>query len=406
MRTTNKTLLNSKLADRTFLVGGAVRDFHLNLPVEDMDYVVTASQEEFVKHFPDAKMVGNSFPVYLIEGEEVALSRTERSTGVGYGNFELTGVGVSIEEDLARRDFTINAMAMNIVTGELVDPFFGLKDLENGLIRTTYKDSFKDDPVRILRAFRFAARYDFEMNLETENQIKSFKGELQYVTKERIVLELTKVWKQAKHPSNYFGELLRLETIDLILEGFSKLNTVPAGPTEHHSNLTAFEHTMEVIDRVKELDGNFHQGMAALFHDIGKAFTDEEILPHHFGHEDESEKFSVDFFENHKFSKRVNEFVPKVSKFHMKAHAVEEMSARKLAKLTLDLGRRDFDEMLLVFDADHKLNEKTKKRFDFMRELLFNTDFSELKDVPPKQRAQRAHQLRVSKFKQFFKGEK
>jgi len=405
MKTLNKTLLKSPLANKTFVVGGAVRDFHLGLPIEDMDYVITVSKEEFLQHFPDTEMVGNSFPVYLIEGDEVALSRTEESTGHGYGNFKLTGLGVPIEEDLSRRDFTINAMAMNIVTHEIVDPFRGLRDLEKGLIKTTYFNSFKDDPVRILRAFRFAARYDFEISGTTQKQIASFKGELEHVTKERIVLELNKVWSQVKHPSNYFRKLLREEVIDLILPGFSKLQTVPAGPKEFHGNLTAFEHTMEVIDRVKENNGEFHQFIAALFHDIGKASTPEDVLPHHFKHEKRSEEFALNFFKDHKFSKRVNEFVPKVAKFHMRAHNVEEMSARKLAKFVVDLGRRDFDEMVEVFKADHNFTKEIEKTFDFMKEVLFNTNFKELKDVPGKQRAQRAHQIRVARFKKFKQGE-
>lgn len=400
---TNQTLLNSPLAEKTFLVGGAVRDLHLNLPVEDFDYVITVSQKEFTEHFPNAEMVGNSFPVYLIEGEEVALSRTEKSTGNGYGNFELTGLGVPIEEDLNRRDFTINAVAMNIVTGEIVDPFNGLEDLKNGIIRTTYENSFKDDPVRILRAFRFAARYDFEMSTETENQIITFKGALEYVTKERIVLEFTKIWKQVEYPSSYFRELLRFETINLILPKFSKLNTVPAGPMEHHGYLTAFDHTMEVVDRTKLAGGEFHQGMAALFHDIGKAFTDINVLPHHYGHEKISEEYTQKFFKDHKFSKRVNEFVPKVAKFHMRAHIINEMSARKLAKFTTDLGRRDFEEMMLVFNADHKFTENIQNMFDFMKEVLYNTDFRELNNVPSNQRFQKAHQIRVGRFKQFHK---
>jgi len=401
MKITNKTLLNSPLASKTYVVGGAVRDMNLNLPVEDMDYVITATRKEFTDHFPNAEMVGNSFPVYLIEGDEVALSRTEENSGHGYGNFKLTGLGVPIEEDLSRRDFTINAVAMNIVTKEIVDPFGGLEDLEKGIIRTTYYNSFKDDPVRILRAFRFAARYDFEMSSETKNQISIFKGELQYVTQERIVLEFTKVWKQAKHPADYFRKLLRFNVLDSILPEFSKLDLVPAGPSEFHGSLTAFDHTMEVIDRVKEAKGEFHQFVAALFHDIGKAFTTEDVLPHHFGHEKKSLEFAEDFFEDHKFSKRVNEFVPKVARFHMRAHKVEDMSARKLAKFTLDLGRRDFDEMILVFKADHEFSPDQEKVFDFMKEVLYNTDFRSLADVPPKQRAQKAHQIRVGKFKQF-----
>ena len=406
MKKVNQTLLESSLASKTYVVGGAVRDMNLNLEIEDMDYVITVSEEEFSRVFPNSVMVGNSFPVYLIEGDEVALSRTEKNSGHGYGNFELTGLGVPIQDDLNRRDFTINAIAMNIVSSEIIDPFGGLDDLKSGLIRTTYKDSFKDDPVRILRAFRFGARYDFSMSPETEEQILMFRDELQYVTKERIVLELTKVWKQVKKPSRYFKELLKYGVIDFILPEFSKLNLVPGGPSEFHGELSAFDHTMEVIDRVKESEGTFHQFIAALFHDIGKAFTDKDVLPHHYGHEKKSLEFAEEFFKDHRFSKRVNEFVPKFARLHMRAHLVQEMNAKKLAKFILKIGRKDFDDMVLVFDADHKMSIGMKKTFDFMREVLYNTDLSVLAEIPSSQRAQKAHQIRVDRFKQFKKENK
>ncbi len=400
MINTNKTLLNSPLANKTYLVGGAVRDHKLGLEVQDMDYVVTVSQDEFTRHFPNAKMVGNSFPVYLIDGDEVALSRTERSIGSGYGNFELTGVGVPIEEDLGRRDFTINAMAINIVTNKIIDPFGGDNDLKRGLIRTTYRESFKDDPVRILRAIRFASRYNFNLSPLTMALMHSNKEELIHVTKERIVLEFRKVWAETTKPSTYFHRFQALRILDKIIPGLEKLDNVPAGPSQYHGNLTAFEHTLEVLDRTKLAGGEFHQGMAALFHDAGKAFTEPNVLPHHFKHEKRSKDFALEFFGDHKFSKRVNEFVPKVAEFHMKAHRVKDMSARRLAKLTLELGKRDLEEMVLVFNADHEFDNETNKVFDFMREVLYNTNFETLKDVPSNQRQQRAHQIRVAKFKQ------
>ena len=148
----NLTLLHSALAHKTYVVGGAVRDEFLGHTITDFDYVVEATEAEFRSVFPNAEMVGIDFPVFLIDGDEVALTRTERSNGKGYGAFEVTGVGVPIEDDLKRRDFTINAMARNIVTGKLVDPLNGRVDLATGTLRTTHDKSFKDDPVRILRA--------------------------------------------------------------------------------------------------------------------------------------------------------------------------------------------------------------------------------------------------------------
>lgn len=402
----NETVKNSPLAYKTYVVGGALRDYNLDQPINDVDYVITASQEEFQKYFPDAQMVGTSFPVYLIEGEEVALSRTERSNGNGYGNFELTGVGVSIEEDLQRRDFTINAIAMNILTGEIIDPFNGLEDLKQGIIRTTYEDSFKDDPVRILRAARFASRFNFQIEFNTFNQATQHQGELEHVTKERIVLELSKVWKQANEPSSYFRELLRQEIIDRIIPGFSKLDQIPAGPVEYHGNDTAFEHVMQTIDRAKELDAPFHVFIAMLFHDFGKAFTDAKLLPAHHNHENVSADLAEEFLANHKFTKRVKEFVPKAAKLHMKGHRVTDMQPRKLVKFAVEIGTRDFADMKTVVECDHPLNKEENFVFDKMEEMLYNTDFSELQNVAPKARKDKAHQIRVSNLKRLLKGAK
>jgi len=403
MLTINKKILDSPFADKTFVVGGAVRDLHLNQPVNDIDYVVTVSEEEFLSHFTDAETVGNDFPVFLIDGDEVALSRTERSTGSGYGTFELTGLGVSIEDDLLRRDFTFNAVAVNVVTKEIVDPFNGLEDLDQGRIVVTHTNSFKDDPVRILRALRFASRFNFDLDLNTRLQADKFKGELKHVTKERVVLELNKVWKQSRKPSIFFRKANELGIIDEIFPEFSKLNKVPGGPLKFHGSDTAFDHTMKTIDRAKELDAPFHVFMAMVFHDFGKAFTEKELLPQHFGHEDRSEKIATDFLENHRFSKRVKEFVPKAAKLHMKGHRVEEMKPRKLAKFIVDIGKRDFQDMKLVFQSDHPFSEKEEKIFDILEQVLNNTNFEELATVPPKRRKEKAHQIRVSNIKHFLR---
>lgn len=399
---TNQTLFNSPLAPKTYVVGGAVRDMLLKQPVNDIDYVVTVSEEEFLTHFPNAEMVGVDFPVFLIDGDEVALSRTEQSNGDGYGAFELTGVGVSIEDDLKRRDFTINAMAMNIVTNEIVDPFNGAQDMQNKVIKVTHDESFLDDPVRILRAFRFATRFEFALCDDTVAQAKEFAFNLQHVTKERIVLELEKVWKQSTKPSHFFRQALKAGALSELLPALAKLDTVPAGPVEHHGTNTAFDHTMETVDRAKQMDAPFHVFVAMVFHDIGKAFTDPGLLPHHFKHEKKSEAFALDFFADHKFSKRVNEFVPKAVALHMKRLSMLDMTPKRLVKFAMEIGRRDFADMLTVFAADHPLSAKEHEVLAVLRNVLFNLDLSVVATVPAKERANKAHQLRVEFVKRIL----
>ena len=395
----NKLLQTSKLADKTYIVGGAVRDSFLNLPINDIDYVITVSQEEFLNEFPNAEMVGNHFPVYLIAGDEVALSRTEKSNGNDYNSFQLTGVGVPIEEDLLRRDFTINAIAKNIKTDKIIDPFNGIQDLNLKLIKITHLDSFKDDPVRILRALRFASRYNFDFDSFTELQLIQDKGSLRHVTKERIVLEFQKVWKQSGKASSYFRSLNVHNVIDQILPEFSKLDKVPAGPIKYHGNKTAFEHTLDTIDNAQNAGAPFHVMMAMLFHDFGKAFTAEDVLPSHFGHESVSRSKANLFFADHRFDKKCNDFVPKAAELHMKARRVTQMKASTLVKLGMDIGKNDFNDMLTVFNADHKLNTKEMNIFNIIKEVIFNTDLKTVADVPGDQRKQKAHQLRVTNMK-------
>lgn len=402
MNTYNTKLFNSALANKTYIVGGAVRDMHLRQPITDADYVVEATEEEFRKEFPNAEMVGIDFPVFLIDGDEVALTRTERSNGKGYGAFEVTGVGVSVEEDLQRRDFTINAMARNIVTGKLVDPLNGRVDLATGTIRTTHKNSFGDDPVRILRAFRFAARYGFELSDETFMEARAFSHNLDNVTGERFVLELEKLWKQAKpgKVSKWFETAMNTKALNVVFPELVKSITIPAGGEwTKHQGASVFKHTMKTVDKAHKLGAPFHVGMAMLLHDMGKVFTPHELLPRHNAHEDRSETFAHEFLARFPFSKRVNEFAPKAAKLHMKAHNVTQMTARKLAKFAIDLGRRDFDDMMTVFECDSELSKEQHKVFRALRQVLFELDLSAVAEAPAHARKDKAHQLRVSFLK-------
>lgn len=193
-----------------FLVGGAVRDELLGKPVNDHDYVVVGgSQENLLAN--GFKQVGAAFPVFLHPdtGAEYALARTERKTGLGYGGFEVLTDGVTLEEDLGRRDFTINAMAKT-ADGTLVDPFGGAHDIAQGMIRHV-SNAFKDDPLRVLRAARFAARYNFKIANDTVAAAKEVsRAEFDALSAERIFLELQKAANDRELP--FF--LRRLKELD------------------------------------------------------------------------------------------------------------------------------------------------------------------------------------------------
>jgi len=259
--------------ENLYVVGGCVRDKIMGNVPKDIDYCFAGSEQDLLKIFPNAKSVGISFPVFIVDGCEVALTRTEKSTGEGYSDFEVTNIGVSIEEDLHRRDFTMNQIAINTLTGVMIDPTEGYNDIMKGIIRTTNKDAFKDDPVRILRAIRFSTTMDFDIDHDTFMLAMYEVDRLKLVTKERIVLELEKMWKGADRPSRFFNILTIMTGLEYISPIMVKMHDVPAGPVKYNGYTTVFMHTMEVIDRVKKNGGSFSAFIGALTHDFGKVIT-------------------------------------------------------------------------------------------------------------------------------------
>ena len=176
-----------------YLVGGAIRDKLLGKEVHDEDYCVTGiSVEEFEKLFPYAHIRGRSFEVYDIEGKEFAMARKEKKSGKGHKEFEIeTGKNITIEEDLRRRDITINSIAQEVLTGKLIDPFNGVKDIQNKLIRAT-SNAFLEDPLRVYRVARLSASLNFEVEDNTINMMKKLKNELNTLSKERVFTEFIK----------------------------------------------------------------------------------------------------------------------------------------------------------------------------------------------------------------------
>lgn len=202
---------------KIYLVGGAVRDIFMKLEPKDRDYVIVGATDEDVQRMltEGYEQVGKDFPVFLHPDTkaEYALARVERKTGVGYGGFEVNTCNVSLEEDLARRDLTMNAMAMDLDTGVIIDPFNGRDDIVKGIIRHT-TTAFAEDPLRALRVARFAARYGYEIAQETIELVKQIgeSGELNHLTPERIWLELQK----AESDGNFSTFMFNLQKTDVL----------------------------------------------------------------------------------------------------------------------------------------------------------------------------------------------
>ncbi len=278
----------NSLGGTAYLVGGAVRDKIRGVESHDSDYCLTGIVENFfVENFPDAAKVGKSFPVYLLDIDdkmcEVALARTERKSGTGYHGFKVNfDPTVTIEQDLYRRDTTMNAMAFDILREKLIDPFGGREDTLNKKIRAT-SEHFTDDPVRALRAARQSAQFNFEITEETLTAMNLCGVELKAEPGERIFAELEKALRTEK-PSIFFRSLERANLLEITFPEIADLRG-KIQPVAFHPEGDAYEHTLKIVDEVSKVNSNPVIRFAALAHDFGKGRTPAEMLPHHYGHD-------------------------------------------------------------------------------------------------------------------------
>jgi tRNA nucleotidyltransferase (CCA-adding enzyme) len=267
------------------LVGGAVRDKLLGLEVHDLDYLVLGgTPEHFLKL--GYEYVGKDFPVFLhpITKDEYALARTERKIGVGYGGFETTfDPSVTVEEDLFRRDLTINAIAQR-ENGELVDPYGGVDDLKNKVLRHV-SDHFSEDPVRVLRIARFMSRYahlGFTIHEDTMKLMKEMvaNGELNHLTSERVFKEMEKTFLEPE-PSKFFETLRECGALEVVFPEINDLFGVPQ-PAQYHPEIDTGIHTLMTLDQAAKITKQDKEELdvmyAALVHDLGKAVTHKENL--------------------------------------------------------------------------------------------------------------------------------
>jgi len=270
---------------KIYCVGGAVRDSLLGLPVQDHDWVVvgaTPEQMEALGYRP----VGKDFPVFLHPAthEEYALARTERKTALGYKGFVVHAApDVTLEQDLSRRDFTLNAIAQD-EDGTLIDPYNGQADLRAGILRHV-SSAFGEDPVRILRAARFVARFGFVIAPETLELMRAMVtcGEVDALVPERVWQELARGLMERK-PSRFIVTLRDCGALQKILPEVDALFGVPQ-PPQHHPEIDCGIHTLMVLDDAALQGYALEVRFAALMHDLGKGNTPKDILPRHIGHE-------------------------------------------------------------------------------------------------------------------------
>lgn len=268
-----------------YLVGGAIRDEIMGVPVYDRDYAVCGlAQKKFQELFPEAKRRGKAFEVFDIERTEFALARRERKTGIGHKAFE-TEVGkyITIEEDLARRDITINAIAKEVLTARIIDPFNAMSDIKNGIIKNIGK-AFSEDPLRVYRVARIAAKTGFHVEEETLKLMNLLKGELITLSKERVFCEFEKALG-TNTPSIFFDVLRKSDVLDVHFKEIYDLIGVEQ-PKKYHLEGDAYNHTMKSLDTSVKLTKDLGVRFAVLVHDLGKGITPRKMYPHHYGHEE------------------------------------------------------------------------------------------------------------------------
>ena len=383
---------------KVYLVGGAVRDQLLGLPVKDRDWIVVGAAPATLLSL-GYQQVGKDFPVFLNPKtkEEYALARTERKSSAGYTGFICDfSPTITLEQDLIRRDLTINAMAQS-EEGEIIDPYGGKQDLENRILRHI-SPAFSEDPLRVLRVVRFAARYHslgFKIASETLSLMTELaqSGELQHLTAERVWLETEKALNE-KNPEIYFETLHKTGALRVLFPEIDALYGVP-NPVKHHPEVDSFIHTMLVLKQAVNLTENnpilnkSAVRFAAICHDLGKPLTPQNILPHHYGHEQAGIKPTRTLCKRLKVPSYFQELAELTCEFHTHIHKAFELRAETVVTLfnRFDVWRKPlrFQEFLQVCLADTRgrtgFENKDYPQIDYINQLLHSANEVDVQQV-------------------------
>lgn len=338
------------------IVGGFVRDMLIGETSNDIDYVVVGyTTEEFMEEFPGARQIGKDFPVMLYEGEEYAFARTERSNGDCHNSFEvISHPEITLDDDLMRRDLTINTFALCPESGEMIGSPEAATDLSYKILKHT-SEAFAEDPLRVFRLARFAAKLpDFEIYYATYELCQSMVDKLPALSKERVWAETRKALAE-KVPSRYFKVLKNIGALEYWFKEIHACINIPAGPAEHHPEGDTFNHLMEVLDRTAEETECVYARWAAVCHDLGKAETYKELLPAHHGHEERSGDCIVSLCERLNTPLKFRSAAYMFAVEHMKIHRIWELRPGKAVTMILRLAKFNggaIDSLTAVAKAD------------------------------------------------------
>lgn len=362
-----------------YKVGGAVRDQLLGLSAQDNDWVVVGSTPEQLQAL-GYRPVGEGFPVFLHpdSGEEYALARTERKSGHGYGGFTFYAEpSVTLEEDLQRRDLTINAMAMNS-ENQLIDPYGGAADLEAGILRHV-SPAFAEDPLRVLRVARFAARFasrGFVIAGETLLLMQQLaeSGELAHLTAERVWQECARALMEPA-PDVFIRVLHETGALKVLLPEVDALFGVPQR-AEFHPEIDTGIHILMTLQQCARFEQNLNVRWACLLHDLGKGITPVDILPRHLGHEARGIPLIAAVNQRLRVPREIAELALLVGEYHLHSHRALELKPATLLKLLLRLDclRRParLEEFASACEMDARgrlgLTEKEYPQAEYLRE--------------------------------------
>jgi tRNA nucleotidyltransferase (CCA-adding enzyme) len=404
-----------------YLVGGAVRDRLLGLAVKERDWVVVGATEADMQA-EGFKRVGKDFPVFIHPKtkEEYALARTERKMGKGYYGFVCHAAPeVTLEEDLIRRDLTINAIAETL-EGDLIDPYNGQQDLNNKILRHI-SPSFAEDPVRILRLARFACRFaplGFKIADETIALMQQMVqvGEVDELVPERVWQEMGKALKEAD-PTQFILVLRACGALERLWPSLNKLWGIPQRP-EYHPEIDTGIHTLMTLKQAAKLSDDPVTRFAAICHDLGKGETDPTKWPSHRGHEELGVPIIKAFCQHYRVPKEYKELAVMVSRYHLHCHRVAELKASTLMKTLekMDVFRNParFEKFLQACEADAKgrtgLEERAYPQADHMRAALKAAQSVDIQVLVKQGYVGEAlgraiHKARVNTIKAYFKQE-
>ena len=363
------------MVKKIYQVGGCVRDKLLGIECNDIDFVAVGYTQLDFSHL---ECIGKDFPVFLSEeGNEIALARVERKVANGYNGFTANTINVSLEEDLKRRDLTINSIAYDELTDTYIDPYNGKEDIKNKILRHT-SDAFKEDPLRVLRLARFKAKFpEFKIAKETKEFVKSMKNELKYLQKDRVYKEIKKVFK-LEYSEVFFETLYELEVLEVLFPNIYNLTKCKENNI-YHQEENVFVHTMMVL---KELKNESELLKAtAIFHDIAKPNMYEKSDGTNAGGHDNAKfvKPLLDIQLSQKLEKRMLLLIQN----HVKIYNLSNMKASKIATF-FESYRKDkelFEAQLIFARADSKGRISDIK--EFLDEKILKNIFDDISKYSP-----------------------